>query len=464
MIEKMTVTELASQIKTKDLSPAEVVDHFLWRIQSYNPGINAFVTMNENIKQEAKKAEEAVTSNQKLGPLHGVPIAIKDLTPTKGLRTTYGSPAFENHIPDRDAIIVKRLKEAGALIMGKTNTPDFGHKGTTDNLLFGPTKNPWDLDKTAGGSSGGSAAAVSANLIPFAEGSDGGGSIRIPASFCGVYGFKPTYGRIPNDNNLSNAFGSSNPFVNHGPITKSVADAALFLEVVQGPTSTDPYSLPVTGDKFTENLDDSIKGMKIAYTPDFGMHEVMPEVSSVVGQSLNKWRSLGCEVEEVTPDFDMNLHEFLGFFKNMWYAAAAAGSGPLLEQHPEWVSPSYKTMIEKGFKLSAAEYKQLDAKRTKVWSTMQELFENYDLVLSPTLAVTAFDYQLLGPEAINGEPIEADSDWMMTHVYNMTGLPAASIPAGLSPDGLPVGIQIAGNRFNDALVLRASRAYEKISS
>ncbi|MGY0693385.1 amidase [Virgibacillus sp. FSP13] len=458
----MTAFTLAEQIRKKEVSPVEVVDYYLNRIDTYNTDINAIVTINNGAREEAIKKEEAVQQGKELGALHGVPVAIKDLTPTKGIKTTFGTKLFADNIPDRDATIVKRLKDAGAIILGKTNTPDFGHKGTTDNTLFGATKNPRNLAKTAGGSSGGSAAAVASDLAPIAEGSDGGGSIRIPASFCGVYGFKPSYGRIPMDNNLSNVFGSNNPFVNHGPLSRSVKDAALFVDVTQGPSTTDPFSLPTFDEKLIDQMNGPLDGVKIAYTKDFGMYTVEPEVMEVMEEQIAKWRALGCQVEEVSMDFGMTLHEFLGFFKNMWYAAAAAGGREILEKTPDLVTPSYQTMIERGYAVTTSEYIQYQSKRTTVWNVLQRYFKDYDLIMSPTLAIPAFDYQLLGPETIQGKQIEADSDWMMTHIYNMTGLPAASIPAGLTKDGLPVGMQIAGNRFADGLVLKASRGYEEI--
>lgn len=457
-----TAESLANNIKTKTLSPVEVMKYYLKEIEKENNQVNAFVTINPNALDEAKQAEQDIMNGKALGRLHGVPVGIKDLTPTKGIKTSFGTKVFADHVPDRDATIVKRLKAEGAIILGKTNTPDFGHKGTTDNLLFGATKNPWNLDKTAGGSSGGSAAAVAAGMVPFAEGSDGGGSIRIPASFCGVYGFKPSYGRIPMDNSLANAFGSNNPFVNHGSLTRTVRDAALFVDVTGGPSTTDPFSLPRFDEDLIKQVEGNLSGMKIAYTRDFGMYGVDKEVLHVIDKQVEKWQELGAVVEEVSMDFGMTLHQFLGFFKNTWYASAAAGGASMLRDNPELLTPSYHTMIERGFDVSTSEYIGYQQKRTTVWRELQRHFEKYDLIMSPALSVPAFDYQLLGPEEIEGKKIEADSDWMMTHMYNMTGLPAASIPAGFTKTGLPIGMQLAGNRFNDGLVLRASRAYEEL--
>lgn len=461
IIHLQTATELARNIREKQISPVEVIDIFLERVSSLNPKLNAIVTLAaDEARAQAKKAEQAVMQGDTLGPLHGVPVAMKDLTATKGIRTTFGSLAFKDHTPDRDATVVTRLKEAGAIIIGKTNTPEFGYKGTTDNPLFGATKNPWDLHLTPGGSSGGSAAAVAARLIPVAEGSDGGGSIRIPASLCGVFGLKPSFGRIPQDSHLNNVFGSYEPFQHHGPLTHSVEDAALMLQVMQGPATTDPFSLPLTGENYRDEIKKGVQGLKVAYTPDFGIYEVAADVKAVIEQSIDHVRLLGCDVNEVSIDMGMDLQEFMSFFKQMWFVGISASYGELLAEQPDHVSEELAFMIREGEKLSAVEYKQVGRARTAIWHKVQELFNTYDLILSPTLGTTAFPSGLMGPAEINGRPIQPDSDWMLTQIFNVTGHPAASLPVGLTGKGLPVGLQIAGDRFQDAQVLRLSYAYE----
>lgn len=255
-LSNMTVVETIILIKEKKISPVEVVKSFLDEIDSKNPEINAFCTVvHDEALREAKRYEEEIIKNGDVGPLYGLPVAIKDLTLTKGIRTTFGSKVFENFIPDRDSIVVERIKKAGGIILGKTNTPEFGHKGTTDNMIFGATKNPHDPGLTTGGSSGGSAAAVAGGMIPFAEGSDGGGSIRIPASLCGVFGLKPTYGRIPNDTDEKNLFATQNPFIHHGPISKTVEDGALLFEIMKGPHPVDPFSLPFISENILAEID-----------------------------------------------------------------------------------------------------------------------------------------------------------------------------------------------------------------
>lgn len=454
----MSAVELVKRMKEKELSPVEVVKAFLDRIDEHNSKWNAFVTINDRALTEAKEAEEAIVKGKKLGKLHGLPVAIKDLTPTKGLRTTYGSPVFKDYIPDHEPTFLKRIKAAGGIVLGKTNTPEFGHKGVTDNPLFGVTKNPWDEKLTPGGSSGGSAVAVAAKLAPIAEGSDGGGSIRIPAAFTGVFGFKPTYGLIPHDSDPDNVFGSQSPFLHNGPMARTTRDAAMLFSVMQGYDANDPFSLPNTGEDF-EAITGSVQGLKIAYTRDFGMYEVSEDVEKLTEQACSRLTSLGCEVEEVKVDYELTLKELSRSFVGMWCAKYASGYGDLYDQSPENFSENISKMIAIGRKLSAVDYKKIELNRTKVWQKTQALLNDYDLIISPTLATTAFAHHLPGPSEINGKKA-GPNDWMMTQIYNMTGHPAASLPIGLTESGLPVGLQIAANRLADRLVLQLCQAYE----
>jgi amidase len=457
-----SAVNIANQIKNKVISPVEVVDHFLQRIEKVNPIINAFCTITaDQARQEAKKAESAVMKGEAVGRLHGVPIAIKDLTPTEGIRTTFGSKAFAEFIPERDATYVRRVKEAGGIILGKTNTPEFGHKGTTDNALFGTTKNPWNTELTPGGSSGGSAAAVASGLVPLAEGSDGGGSIRIPASLCGIYGFKPTYGRIPFDGKPVNMFGSQHPFLHYGPLTRTVEDAALLFSVMAGPTPSDPYCLPDTGEDYPAELKNEIKNLRIAYSPNLGVYEVDHQVQKALEQSVEKLRELGCEVEEVELDFGMSRDYIMEQFCVLWFSALASSYEGLPPNIDSLLSKDVLTMIEMGQKYSAMEYKAVELMRTQVWHTVQGVFDHYDLLICPTLAVPPFSHTMKGPSHINGKPINPNSDWMLTGIFNLTGHPAASVPAAFLEGNLPVGMQVIGPRFADSLVLRLSYMYEQ---
>ncbi|MEH7331877.1 amidase [Neobacillus drentensis] len=456
----LTATELGTLIKEKKLSPVEVVSAFLERIDKQNSKWNAFVTVNEQAMEEAKKAEESLMKGEKLGKLHGIPIAIKDLTPTKGMLTTYGSPLFKDYVPDYDPLFLQRVKAAGAIVLGKTNTPEFGHKGTTDNPLFGVTKNPWNDQLTPGGSSGGSAAAVAAKMAPFAEGSDGGGSIRIPAAFTGIFGFKPTYGVVPNDGDRSNFFGSEHPYLHNGPMARTVEDAALLFSVMQGFDPTHPSSFPVVKEDFTD-LKVDMKGLKIAYTRNFGLYEVSEDVAQVIDKAVQNFTELGAHVEEVEFDFGISLKDLVRTFSGMWCVKFASGYGELFDRNPASFSEGMAKMIEIGRKFSAIDYKTLELKRTIVWKKIQAILNNYDLILSPTNAVTAFEHHIQGPSMINGKSVNPATGWMLTQIYNLTGHPAASLPVGLTKSGLPVGLQAAGNRFADELVLQACRAYEK---
>ncbi|MFC7393537.1 amidase [Scopulibacillus cellulosilyticus] len=463
-IHSLSATELINMYKTQVLSPVEAVDALYKRIEQLNPELNAFVTLNraEAIVQ-AKKAENTYYYNHPLRPLEGVPVAIKDLTNTKGLRTTYGCAVYHDHVPDRDATIVKRLKNAGAIIMGKTNTPEFGCKATTNNPLFGPTRNPFNMEKATGGSSGGSAAAVAAGFVPLAEGSDGGGSIRIPASLCGVFGFKPSFGVVPYDNHLDGIYGNHEPFVHYGTLSRTIDDAALMFDVIKGASDTDPFSLPASKESAFEALFNCYKSFKIGWTLDFGMYEIDSDVREVFLNKIAELESEGLKIEPVQINLQKNLPDFIDYFEQLWTVGLAAGCGDLADKHKDKISSGLLKMIERGRKLSAVEFKSLESYRALVWHAMQRIFKDYDILLSPTLAVTAFDYQLEGPEMINGKQIKPDSDWVMTQIYNLTGHPAISIPIGFNNENLPIGMQAAGRRLGDIELLQFAKWMEIIS-
>ena len=458
-ITDFTATELAKLMKLKEISPVDVVTAFLDRIENLNSNWNAFVTLNERAIDEAKKAEEAIMKGEELGKLHGIPIAIKDLTPTKGILTTFGSPVFKDYVPDYDPTFLKRVKAAGGIVLGKTNTPEFGHKGTTDNPLFGVTKNPFNETLTPGGSSGGSAVAVAAKLAPLAEGSDGGGSIRIPAAFTGIFGFKPTFGVVPHEGERNNLFGSEHPYLHNGPLARTVEDAELLFSVMRGYDVNNPGSIPEPKEDFMERNED-MKGLKIAYTRNFGLYEISQDVTEVIDKAVQHFSELGCDVEEVEIDLSLSIRELVRTFSGMWCVKFASSYGNLYDQEPTNFSDGVARMIEIGRKFSAVDYKAIELKRTIVWNEIQAILNNYDLLLSPTTATTAFEHHLQGPVKINEKNVNPSTDWMMTQIYNLTGHPAASLPVGLTKAGLPVGLQVAGNRFADKLVLQACKAYE----
>ncbi len=453
---------LAGLIREKKVSPVEVVKAFLDRIDRVNPLVNAYCTVaREAALEDAREAERAVMSGTAGGPLHGVPVAVKDLTPTAGIRTTFGSKIFENHVPIKDSVFVERVKSAGGIILGKTNTPEFGHKAVTDNILFGHTRNPWNLKCVAGGSSGGSAAAVSAGLAPLAEGSDGGGSVRIPAAACGVYGLKPSFGRIPMDA-ITSRFSITTPFLHYGVIARNVADAALFLSVVSGPDSRDPFSLPRTGEDFTRAAGEEVKGLRIAFSPDLGYFAVAREVREAAQRAAGVFAGAGCVVEEADPGFSNPLETVLGVFNQMWCVHFAAFYREYLEEWDRHLSPGVKAMVRVGASVPAVEYKRLDFMRQEVWNKIEAVLARYDLIITPTLAVPAFGIGVPGPAEIEGRAVDPYTGWFLTYPFNLTGHPAASIPCGLSRDGLPLGLQIIGRRFDEFTVLKASALFERV--
>lgn len=469
----MTGTQMAAAIRGGQLSPVEATAALWRRIHRLNPRLNAYVTLLEerSLAQAAERADEA-TKGQWRGPLHGVPVAIKDLgDPLAGVRNTFGSRLFADFVPEQSATYVERLEAAGAVILGKTNTPEFGHKGATDNLLFGPTRNPFDLDKNAGGSSGGAAAAMAAGLAPLAQGSDAGGSIRIPAACCGVYGFKASYGRVAAATR-PDAFFSHTPFIHSGPLTRTVADAALMLEVICGPHPRDPMSLPADGVEYAAACGRSIEGWRIAYAPRLDVFPVEKAVAKVAEEAVKTFEEAGARVEEVKLGIgrpqaewsDLWLAQMAGLYAAM--AASFKEIGIDMLGRRDEISPEFAALIERGMAMSAVEYKRLDEKRGEFFDAFQNVFEDYDLLVSPTLAVAGFDNaedgNTLGPDQVEGEAVDPTIGWCLTYPVNFSGHPAASVPAGRTAEGLPVGLQLIGRRFADADVLAASAALERL--
>ncbi len=453
----MSGLELAKAIKEGDLSPVDALDAFINRIKKVNPEINAIVTLTEeSARREAEAAERAVKSGEKLGPLHGVPIVIKDNIPVKGVRLTYGSVLFENNVADEDMILVDRLKRAGVIVLGKTNLPELALSATTENPLFGVTRNPWDTSRTPGGSSGGSAAAVAAGMCPIAVGTDGGGSIRIPCSLCGIFGLKPHLGRIPR---WPAQPGWETVGV-EGPITRTVADAALMLDIMAGPDNRYYLSLPASGVSCFERLEEDIKGKKFAYSPDLGYAVVDPEVVEVTRKAAFSFADLDFEVEEVELDFP-NLEGDL-------LSQVVAETKATLEQQgiwEEWIksaSQEFQDFSWLADALKATDFVKANYKRKELWDKVRLVFEKYDFLLTPTSTVPAFNLELgLGPPEIDGKLVSPSSWIGLTFPYNLTGQPASSVPCGFTKNRLPVGLQIVGNRFDELGVFQASRAFEK---
>jgi Asp-tRNA(Asn)/Glu-tRNA(Gln) amidotransferase A subunit family amidase len=448
--------ELAEGYTRKQFSPTEVIRALLERIERLNPAINAFCTVSrERALAGAAAAETSILKGESTGPLSGVPIAIKDATETAGIRTTYGSRIFSEYVPDKDALVVERLRKAGAIVIGKTNTPEFACKGTTDNRLFGPTRNPWDIEKTAGGSSGGSAAAVAAGLVPLAEGSDLAGSVRIPAACCGVVGFRPTLGRVP-------CYPTPNAWttlLTHGPLCRTVADAALFLSVVQGADARDPQSYPCS----EELLIDPRVGLgklKVAWSPTLGYAPLDPELRQVTERAVHLLEQHGATVEEVDPGFEDP--------KELFVALTAPWRDGVCGQYLEkWESEMDATLVGRlkiAGKMSAREYETAQQRRTELSQKLGRFFERFDILITPTTSVPAFPVVEDYPREIDGKAIQSQLDWYpFTFPFSMTGQPSISVPAGWTDQGLPIGIQIIGKRFDDQMVLQAAASFEAIS-
>ncbi len=451
---RCSAVELAALIRTRRASPTEVMKQTLARIERLNPALNAFVTMQaEEALCSAAKAEEALMHGGGVGSLFGVPLHVKDNLFVAGSRTTFGSKLQETNITSEDCPAVERLRRAGMIVIGRTNTPEYGWKGVTDNRVFGITRNPWNTKLTPGGSSGGASAAVAAGLGPIGIGTDGGGSLRIPASFCGVFGFKASFGRIPNWP------GSGGAMLRHiGPITRTVADMAAVLDVLAGPDSRDLLSLSATGESYSANMDCGLRGKRIAYSPNLGYAHVEPEVAAICERAAKRFAEAGAVVATV----DLDWHDPYDAWSVFFFGTAAASLEKKLSTQGELLDPGLRRVVEAGLKLRGVDFANALAARHELWEKVRRVYERFDLLLCPTLAVPPFavgqdDANPLGDEKLG--PLQ----WtQFTYPFNLTGQPAANVPAGWSKSGLPVGLQIVGNRYADLLVLQAARTWEQI--
>ncbi|CAM3167592.1 amidase [Sporolactobacillus spathodeae] len=459
---RMHAVDLLAAYRHGDFLPEQVLDCLWQKIDRLNPILNAIVTENREESYRAARESAERIQTGRMRRLEGIPVAIKDLTNTKGLRTTYGSLVYKNHIPDHDATIVSRLKKAGAIIIGKTNTPEFGHKGTTNNRVFGATKNPWKLTNGVGGSSGGSAAAVAAGFCPLAEGSDGGGSIRIPSALCGVFGFKPSFGRVPSDNHPEDVFASVVPFISYGTIARSVRDAALMFDAIQGPSSDDPFSLDALVPSVSETLSQKPVQWRIGYTYDFGIYPLEAELRKKFDAALDTLREKGASVLPAPIQIAKDLRTYVPFFNRLWMIGLAESSVDLIQEHKDKLSYSLLSMIERGQNATAGEYLAMHRKRTEIWRIFQQQFETFDVLVSPTLGAVDYAWQMEGPERINGQSIDSESDWMMTSSVNLTGEPACTLPIGQTASGLPVGMQCIAAKLADRQLLQFAQWAEQL--
>lgn len=457
----MPATELSRLIHAKELSPVELTEAVLDRIDKINPKINAFITITADLAREgAKEAEARALRGELISPVDGIPLSIKDVTPTAGIRTTLGSKFLENNVPTEDNLVAKRMRGAGVVILGKTNTPAYGYKDMADNLLGPPARNPWKLDRTTGGSSGGAAGAIAAGLGPLAEGSDGAGSIRIPASLSGVVGFKASYGRVPNGRPISNYWAA----ISHsGPLTRTVRDAAMLLQVMAGPDASDPLSIDSPPDDYVAACDGDIKGLKVVWSGDLGYAAVDPEVKEIARRAALRFKDLGCILEERDPRWD-NPYQWA---KDNWSINQAAREYERGQLHPDWLEPTLTIQIFDALRFTAIDFHKMLQARSKFYDQARAFFESCDVLLTPTMPVGAWSVEPgleEGPGEIGGRKIGHSlfDRVPFTFPHNQTGYPAITLPAGFTSEGLPVGLQIVGRWHQDSTVLKAAANFEAI--
>ena len=451
----LSAVEMAGLIRKKKLSAREAMTAHLKQIERVNPRVNAIVTLvAERALENARKADEAQAHGAPLGPLHGLPIAHKDLVETAGILTTFGSPIFRDNVPERDAILVESIRKAGAILLGKTNTPEFGAGSQTFNAVFGSTRNPHDLTKTCGGSSGGAATAVACGMLPFADGSDSGGSLRNPPAFCGVVGLRPSPGRV-----ASAARG--NPWLTigvSGPVARNVPDLALLLSAMAGPDPRSPISIMEPGSRFTANLGRSFKGVRVAWFRDMGGLPFDRRILETVNAQRRVFENLGCIVEEAEPDWT-GAHEGYDILRAWGYLV---NQGQHVRLHRELVKDTVIWEVERGQKLSASDIARAHALRADAWDKMRIFQEKYEYLITPTTQVLPFDVNQPYPTQIEGVKMSTYIEWQKSCILiSALENPALSIPCGFTGDGLPVGLQIIGRHRDDWSVLQLANAYEQ---
>lgn len=445
---------LGEAIAHREVSAVEVLDAIIARVEAVNPQVNAIVTLvAERAREEARAVDARIAAGEADGPLCGVPVSIKDLIETRDIGTTFGSRLRQDFVPDQDAVLVERLRAAGCPIFAKTNTPEYGGKFATDNLVFGATNNPWDLSRSPGGSSGGAAAQVAAGMGPLAVGNDGGGSIRVPASLCGVYGIKPQFGRVPSWPRHNGWY-----TLNHeGPITRTVRDAAALLDIMAGPDERDWFSLPSEVGSYLEACDGEIKGMRIAWSPTPGYGRVDPAVLERCQAAVRIFEELGGIVEEASPQIPNPDQIFLGIIVPRLLVQFEQ---ELPADFVEQMDPVVHAFLPLAEQMTVRDVFTAIYGDYAVHDLLVAFFQQYELFLTPTLATPAYPSGIFGPSEVAGEPVSSPLEPFFTYPFNLTGQPAASIPVGFTDSGLPVGLQIVGRRFAEKTVLRASACFE----
>jgi amidase/aspartyl-tRNA(Asn)/glutamyl-tRNA(Gln) amidotransferase subunit A len=465
-----SATEVAALIRDRQLSPVESIECAIELIEERNPSLNAVIFKGyEDARSRAKAAEAAVLRGDELGALHGVPTLMKDLFDYKpGWPSTMGGiKSLKDNIADFHCPWAERVEAAGGIIVGKTNSPVMGYRGVTDNPMFGATRNPFDLQRNPGGSSGGSAACVADGIVPFAEGTDGGGSIRIPASWTNTYGFKGSFGRVPLVLR-PNAFAGTRPTIAEGPITRTVEDAALVMSVLQAHDHRDPYSLREQCD-FMAALKRQLDGLRVAYSPAFDVFPIDPRVAKTVGEAVRTFADIGATVDEVTIGIELDQMEFAHLWCRMIMPLNIAGLEGMKANGIDLMAtddlpPVYRGWVERTRNMTLHDLERDDILRTQVFDKMQAIFADYDLLITPTLSclppLNDTNRDTMGPSVVNGVTIDPSIGFCLTYPTNLTGHPSASLPAGLA-DGLPVGMQLIGPLKDDEVIIAASAAYER---
>ena len=451
----LDAAELVRRIKARELSAREVMEAHLDRIERINPRVNAIVTLlPERALRDADAADASMARGDEVGLLHGLPVAHKDLTPTRGIRTTFGSTVYRGFVPDQDALIVERLRGAGAITVGKTNTPEFGAGSQTFNAVFGETLNPYDVTKTCGGSSGGAAVALACGMVPIADGSDMGGSLRNPASFCNVVGFRPSPGRVP----AWPAGDAWSTLSVEGPMARTVGDVALMFGAISGPDPRSPISIFEPGDVFLKPLERDFAGARVAWSRDLGGLPVDPRVTAVIEGQRQTFEDLGCVVKDDEPDFadaDEVFETLRAWHFEMSY-------GELLAEHRRELKETVVWNIEEGLRLSGPDVARAGRQRTELYHRVRTFLEDYEFLVLPVSQVPPFDVKQRWVGEIDGVSMETYIDWMKSCYYiSVTGLPAISVPCGFTPEGLPVGVQIVGRHRDDLGVLQLAHAFEQ---
>jgi len=447
--------DLAAALRAGDISAVELLEAFLAVIAERNPALNAIVSLApEQALEAARHADRERAAGRLLGPLHGLPIAIKDLEETRGVRTTWGSPLHAEHVPENDAPFVARVRAAGAIIVGKTNVPEFGAGSHTFNPVFGPTRNPYDTTRTAGGSSGGAAAAVAAGMLPFADGSDYGGSLRNPASFCNILGLRPSPGRVPNAGSLD----GWDPFMVSGPMARSVDDLALLLAALCGPEPRTPIAIDDAPGLAPPVHPQELRGLRVAWSPDLGGLPVEPAVRAVLDEQIARLEELGCIVERAEP----RLADADEAFETVRALGFASRFGPLLATHRDQLKESIVWNAERGLELTPGRITRAFEQRTAIFRDTVALLDRYDVLAAPATQVLPFPVEVEWPREVADVPMEHYLGWMRSCTrVTVTAHPALSLPAGFSADGLPVGLQLVGRYRDEAGLLRVARAIEQ---